>query len=84
MRKIGAICIFFEHATEYAKFESVVSNMAIINDSGERALSMMDKYYNKIRGNSEEKEKERQDLLQVVQHYRRENPDLLKASLAKK
>ena len=43
-----------------------------------------DKYYNKIRGNSEEKEKERQDLLQVVQHYRRENPDLLKASLAKK
>ena len=58
--------------------------MAIINDSGERALSMMDKYYNKIRGNSEEKEKERQDLLQVVQHYRRENPDLLKASLAKK
>ena len=69
---------------EDAKYESVVSNMAIINDSGERALSMMDKYYNKIRGNSEEKEKERQDLLQVVQHYRRENPDLLKASLAKK
>ena len=31
-------------------------------------------------GNSDEKEK---DLLQVVQHYRRENPDLLKASLAK-
>ena len=43
-----------------------------------------DKYYNKIRGNSEENEKERQDLLQVVQHYRRENLDLLKASLAKK
>ena len=44
---------------------------------------MMDKYYNKIRGNSDEKEKQRQDLLQVVQHYRKENPDLLKASLAK-
>ena len=77
-------CEMWGNVTEYAKYESVVSNMAIINDSGERALSMMDKYYNKIRGNSEEKEKERQDLLQVVQHYRRENPDLLKASLAKK
>ena len=41
------------------------------------------KYYNKIQGNSDEKDKERQDLLQVVQHYRKENPDLLKASLAK-
>ena len=57
--------------------------MTVINDSGEQALSMMDKYYNKIRGNSDEKEKQRQDLLQVVQHYRKENPDLLKASLAK-
>ena len=44
---------------------------------------MMDKYYIKIRGNSDEKEKQRQDLLQVVQHYRKENPDLLKASIAK-
>ena len=44
----------------------------------------MDKFYNKIVGDSAEKEKERQDLLQVVQHYRRENPDLLKATLAKK
>ena len=44
---------------------------------------MMDIYYNKIQGNSDEKEKERQDLLQVVQHYRKQNPDLLKASLAK-
>ena len=77
-------CEMWGNVTEYAKYESVVTNMAIINDSGERALSMMDKYYNKIRGSSEEKEKERQDLLQVVQHYRRENPDLLKASLAKK
>ena len=42
------------------------------------------KFYNKIVGDSAEKEKERQDLLQVVQHSRRENPDLLKATLAKK
>ena len=49
-------------------------------DTGEQALSMMDK----IRENSEEKEKERQDLLKFVQHYREENPDLLKASLSKK
>ena len=44
----------------------------------------MDNYYNKIKGNSEEKEKERQDLLQVVQHNRKQNPDLLKATLTKK
>ena len=44
----------------------------------------MDNYYNKIKGNSVEKEKERQDLLQLVQHYRKQNPDLLKKTLAKK
>ena len=77
-------CSLWGTIAEYAKFESVVTNMAVLNDSGERALSMMDKFYNKIVGDSAEKEKERQDLLQVVQHYRRENPDLLKATLAKK
>ena len=41
-------------------------------------------YYNNIKGNSVEKEKERQDLLQVVQHYRKQNPNLLKATLANK
>ena len=71
------------HQAEYADYESVVTKITVINYSGERALSMMDKYYSKIRGNSDEKEKQRQDLLQVVQHYRKENPDLLKASLAK-
>ena len=71
------------HRAEYVNYESVVTNMTVINDSGERALSNLDIYYNKIRGNSDEKEKERQDFLQVVQHYRKQNPDLLKASLAK-
>ena len=80
----GTYCSLWGTIAEYAKFESVVTNMAVLNDSGERALSMMDKFYNKIVGDSAEKEKERQDLLQVVQHYRRENPDLLKATLAKK
>ena len=77
-------CSLWGTVTEYAKFESVASNMAVINDSGERALSLMDNYYNKIKGNSVEKEKERQDLLQLVQHYRKQNPDLLKKTLAKK
>ena len=81
---VGTYCSLWGTIAEYAKFESVVTNMAVLNDSGERALSMMDKFYNKIVGDSAEKEKERQDLLQVVQHYRRENPDLLKATLAKK
>ena len=77
-------CSLWGTVTEYAKFESVACNMVVINDGGERALSLMDNYYNKIKGNSEEKEKERQDLLQLVQHYRKQNPDLLKKTLAKK
>ena len=48
------------------------------------AKETLQHYYNNIKGNSVEKEKERQDLLQVVQHYRKQNPDLLKATLAKK
>ena len=48
------------------------------------ARETLQHYYNNIKGNSVEKEKERQDLLQVVQHYRKQNPNLLKATLAKK
>lgn len=48
------------------------------------ARKTLQHYYNNIKGNSVEKEKERQDLLQVVQHYRKQNPNLLKATLAKK
>ena len=68
-------CSLWGTITEYAKFESVASNMAVISHSGERALSLMDNYYNKIKGNSVEKEKERQDLLQVVQETESRPPE---------
>ena len=45
-------CSLWGTVTEYVKFESVVSKMVVINDSGERALSLMDNFYNKIVGNS--------------------------------
>ena len=71
------------HRAEYAEDESVVTNMTIINESGRASPQYVGWWTSFITrfGNSDEKEK---DLLQVVQHYRRENPDLLKASLAKK
>ena len=45
-------CSLWGTVTEYVKFESVVSKMVVINDSGERALSLLDNFYNKIVGYS--------------------------------
>ena len=76
-------CELWGTVTEFRKLDQVVRNLSVINDSAERAVSLISNYIDKVRSNSEDKERERQDLVQVVHYYRKTMPDYSKSSLAK-
>ena len=59
-------------------------NLSVVNDSAERAVSLVDNFIKKIRlDGTIEREKHLQELLQVVEHYRKMTPDFSKKTLAK-
>ena len=56
--------------------EKFVNNLPVINDSAERAMALIKTFIGKVHN-----EKDRQDLLQVVQNFRKKSSDLSKDGL---
>ena len=62
----------------YKKFQSFVENIVTVNDLAERGVATISRFNDNVRDESD-----RQDLIQVVDEYRRQVPDLSKESLSK-
>ena len=68
-----------EHWSQFEQFkvmEKFVNNLPVINDSAERAMALIKTFIGKVHN-----EKDRQDLLQVVQNFRKKSSDLSKDGL---
>lgn len=64
----------------YIKNRIIVNNLRVLNDVAERAVKLTSDFNRK----STTSEDQRQYLLQVVAHYKRENSDCSKSSIVKK
>lgn len=62
----------------YKRVEAFAEKLPVTNDCAERAMSMIKTFIDGVKD-----EGEKQDLLQVVQEWRRNIPDLSKESLSK-
>ena len=59
-------------------------NLSVVNDSAERAVSLVDNFIKKIHlDGTSEREEHLQELLQVVEHYWKMTPDFGKKTFAK-
>lgn len=64
---------------EYIKNKIIVSKLRVTNDVAERAVKIASEYVNK----STTSEEQRQYIMQIVAHYKRQNPDTSKGSIIK-
>ena len=61
---------------DYRKIKIFMSNLPFVNDGAERAMAMMKKYIDKVKN-----EKDKQDLIQLIQGFRQKVTDFAKDSL---
>ena len=68
----------WEHSAGFKSLQSFVKNVLVTNDLAERGVKLMADFIDKA-----ENEKERQELLQVVEFHRKQFPDFKKKTLRK-
>ena len=71
-------CKHWNVLDSYKKFQSFVQNIVTVNDLAERGVATITRFNDSVVNESD-----RQDLIQVVDEYRRKVPDLTKESLSK-
>ena len=67
---------YWDQFEEYRKMKIFVMNLPCVNDSAERSMAMMKRYIDKVKD-----EKDKQDLIQLIQGFRQKVTDLSKDSL---
>ena len=67
---------YWDQFEEYRKMKIFVMNLPCVNDSAERSMAMMKRYVDKVKN-----EKDKQDLIQLIQGFRQKVTDLSKDSL---
>ena len=63
----------------YAKVKKFVDKLPVTNDSAERGMALIKQFVNNVKD-----EDKRQDLIQLVQQFRKDVTDLKKATLQEK
>ena len=67
---------YWDQFEDYRNMKIFVNNLPVVNDGAERAMAMMKKYKDKVKN-----EKDKQDLIQLIQGFRKKVTDSSKDSL---
>ena len=67
---------YWDQFQDYRNMKLFVMNLPCVNDGAERAMAMMKKYIDKVKN-----EKDKQDLIQLIQGFRQKVTDYSKDSL---
>ena len=67
---------YWDQFQDYRNMKIFVMNLPCVNDGAERAMAMMKKYIDKVKN-----EKDKQDLIQLIQGFRQKVTDYSKDSL---